>query len=167
MNPPLLRNLVSLLFVLFAIGARADTGSGAVQVVVQLYRDFAWEAVVEQPRWLGHELLNQPRKVLARYFDWNLVALIRKDRQCVAKTREVCKLDFSPIWASQDPGASELKVTAGPAPDLVAVSLRHPGSGERLELKYRLVKTQTGWRIADIRYGNDSSLVSILSGRPQ
>lgn len=166
MNAPLIRRLISLLFVSFAIVARADTGPSAVQVVAQLYRDFAWEAVVDQPEWRGHELLNQSRTVLARYFDSSLVALIRKDRHCAATTREICNLDFAPIWASQDPGASELKAIAGPTPEIVIVSFRYPGNGSRMELKYQLVKTHAGWRIADIRYDNNSSLVSILSGKP-
>lgn len=162
----MIRYVILLLFATSAVIAHADSASCAVQVVAQLYRDFAWEAVVEQPQWRGHELLNQPRTVLARYFDSNLVALIRRDRRCVARTGEICKLDFAPIWASQDPGASELAVTAGDKPEIVNVSFRYPSNGSRLELTYRLVKTQAGWRIADIRYESDSSLVSILSSEP-
>jgi hypothetical protein len=140
--------------------------SGPVQVVAQLYRDFAWEAVVHSPDWDGRALLDQPRAVLERYFDSNLATLILRDRECVAQTGEICQLDFSPIWASQDPGASELNVAAGPSPDVVNVRFRYPGDGKKIELSYRMVKTRAGWRIADIHNNGDWALLSILSGTP-
>ena len=157
---------VLLLLVTCASASRADSGTTAVELVARLYRDFAWEAVIDEPEWRKHELLNQPQTVLARYFDSNLTALIRRDRRCVATTREICNLDFSPIWASQDPGASGLKIVAGPTPEIVNVSFRYPGNGTKVELSYRTVKTRAGWRIADIRYGDGSSLVSVLSVKP-
>lgn len=140
--------------------------SDPVQVVAQLYRDFAWEAIVHSPDWDGHALLDQPRAVLEQYFDSNLTTLILRDRECVAKTREICQLDFSPIWASQDPGASELNIAAGPSPDVVNVRFRYPGDGTKIELFYRLVETDAGWRIADIRYDRDWTLLSTLSSAP-
>lgn len=163
------RNPISLLLIVCASVAFAEplTEVKAIQVVAQLYRDFAWEAVIDSPRWHGHDLLNQPRRVLERYFDPNLAALIRRDRQCVAKTHEVCNLNFSPIWASQDPGATELKVVAGVTPETVIVRFRYPGNGEKVELVYRMARTKAGWRVADIRYSPDSTLLSMLSAMPQ
>jgi hypothetical protein len=146
--------------------AEPNTKSGAIQVVAQLYRDFAWEAIIDEPKWVGHDLLDQPRLVLERYFDHNLATLILQDRQCATQTQEICRLDFSPIWASQDPGASETKIIAGATPDIVSVKFRYPSDGTKIELSYRMVKTNVGWRIADIRYSSGSTLLSILSAKP-
>jgi hypothetical protein len=156
----------SALFVSLAAAPALPSDAGAQAVVAQLYRDFAWEAVVDKPEWPGHSLLEQPRQVLARYFDENLAALILKDRSCVAKTHEICRLDFSPIWASQDPGASELKVSPTKDPGVVAVKFRYPGNGEIIELSYRMSKTRIGWRVHDILYGSGSSLLSVLGSKP-
>lgn len=146
--------------------AEPNSKSGAVQIVAQLYRDFAWEAIIDEPGWDGHNLLDQPRLVLERYFDHNLASLILKDRQCEIQTHEICRLDFSPIWASQDPGASETKIISGATPNIVSVKFRYPSDGTKIELSYRMVKTNAGWRIADIRYSSGSTLLSILSAKP-
>lgn len=139
-----MRNLFTLLLVTIASTANAEPSAsvGPVQVVAQLYRDYAWEAVIDKPRWVGQELQNQPGPVLQRYFDSNLAALIVFDRMCAIQTQEICRLDFSLIWASQDPGASEAKIVAGPKPDTVLVSFRYPGDGKKIDLSYRMVKTR-------------------------
>jgi hypothetical protein len=161
-------NIIFTLLVACASAAHGEpnTKSGAVQVVAQLYRDFAWEAIIDEPEWVGHDLLDQPRSVLEGYFDHNLATLILKDRQCATQTHEICRLDFSPIWASQDPGASETKIIAGATPDIVSVKFRYPGDGSKIEMSYRLIKTNVGWRIADIRYSSGSTLLSILTAKP-
>jgi hypothetical protein len=140
-----IRNLIlALIFAGTSATLAAADEPDPVQVVAQLYRDFAWEAVVDSPDWDDHRLLEQPRAVLERYFDPRLAALIVRDRECVARTQEICELDFSPIWASQDPGASEMKIVPGPSPDLVTVRFRYPGDGTRIELSYRMTKTREG-----------------------
>ena len=127
--------------------------------VLKLYRDFAWEAVMEVPEWEG--LMDQPRKVLDQYFDDNLSSLILKDRACAEK-EGLCRLDFLPIWDSQDPTARDLKVEKSGKPDVVLVKFRYLTTNEKVELKYRLSKTSRGWRISDIT-GQAWSLLSILT----
>ncbi len=134
------------------------------QVVTRLYRDFAWEAVIEEPVAAGKTLVEQPRDVLRRYLDDALADLILADRACVRRTGEVCRLDFVPIWGSQDPaGASGLHVSAArDTPDVVSVRFRTPG-GEPTKLTFRMKRTAGGWRIADIEYGSSPSLVTVLT----
>lgn len=168
---PWVSSIRRIIFVLLAVCTSAayaepDTQSGAIQVVAQLYRDFAWEAIIDEPEWVGHDLLDQPRLVLERYFDHDLATLILQDRQCATRTHEICRLDFSPIWASQDPGASEIKIVADVRPDIVSVKFRYPSDGTKIKLSYQMVETNIGWRIADIRYSSGSTLLSILSAKP-
>lgn len=131
-------------------------------IVLKLYRDFAWEAVMDVPAWPG--LIDQPKNVLERYFDDKLTSLILKDRAC-AKKQGLCRLDFLPIWASQDPSAGDLTVEESGEPHIVLVKFRYRSTNEEVQLKYRMSKTTRGWRISDIT-GSDWSLLSIL-GSPE
>ena len=72
---------------------RADSSS-AVATVAQLYRDFAWEAVVEEPEWRGHDLLDQPRAILLRYFDEHLTDLLLADRPAKSGLTSIVGLGF-------------------------------------------------------------------------
>ena len=160
-----LRNLVGVfIFVTASVATAGSAGkSGDVDLVARLYRDFAWEAVIDEPLGVSRAFADQRRSVLERYFSPNLVSLLLEDRQCVLRTHEICKLDFSPLWASQDPGATELRVVQGALRGWVLVRFRYPSNGETIKLNYRLVKTRAGPRIADIRYDSGTTLVSILS----
>ena len=155
----------ALLLVNSESAAAPKPASASVAVVVHLYRDFAWEAVVEEPTSSGPGLLDQPRQVLAQYFDNNLVSLILKDRACTARTEGVCNLEFMPIWASQDPGATQLKVLPTIDPSVVSVKFRYPSTNELIELTYRLSKTRSGWRVRDIDYSSGPSLLNILEAK--
>jgi hypothetical protein len=130
--------------------------------VAQLYQDYNWETK-EQPTSLKrHTLQEESQKILAHYFDENLTALLLKDKACVKKTKEVCKLDFSPIWASQDPTAfKNLNISPAKEENSVIVELNY--QGEAMKLTYRLLQTKVGWRIKDIEYDKHASLVSTLS----
>ena len=128
-------------------------------IVLQLYRDFAWEAVMNQPTWKG--LIDQPREILERYFDEKLTSLILQDRAC-AKKQGLCKLDFLPIWGSQDPMASDLEVHQSAKPSIVSVKFRIPSNNETVILFFQMSKTKKGWRISNISSSN-WSLLSILS----
>lgn len=127
-------------------------------IVFKLYRDYAWEAVMAQG-WDG--LLEQPRKVLEQYFDEKLSSLILRDQACAEK-EGMCRLDFDPIWASQDPSAGDLTVEKTKKADIIAVKFRYPSTNKKILLKYRVTKTSKGWRISDI-IGEDWSLLAILS----
>lgn len=143
----------------------AQRAPGAVSIVAQLYRDFAWEAVVEEPHWHGHELVDQPRAVLLRYFDERLTNLLLADRACNARTHGICKLDFLFMWDSQDPAATELKVLPTSDSGVVRVTFRYPNGGKSVYLKYKLVRTASGWRIDDIVNGSQWALRALLTGK--
>ncbi|MBV8618266.1 MAG: DUF3828 domain-containing protein [Curvibacter sp.] len=146
---------------LFAcIGAADAAPVGPLETVAQLYHDFAWEAVIDAPI-AGPGLLDQRDAVWMRYFSSQLVQLLRRDRQCVIRTHEICRLDFDPIWASQDPSAFRLKITSGDRPATVNVSF-YPENGPRVDLKYLLVRRGAKWVIDDIQYGDRFRLRKIL-----
>jgi len=147
---------------LFSI-ARAAIVSKPVQIVTELYHDFAWEAIIVEPKMASDNLLDQPRQVLDKYFDTSLTQLILKDRECAKKTHEICNLDFSPIWASQDWGAFDLKITEGKRPNTVNVNFTYPGDQSEIKLIYLMLNTNHGWRITDIQYEKGASLRSVLS----
>jgi hypothetical protein len=142
--------------------AQAAGASGPLNIVARLYRDFAGIAVIDDPELAGEVLIEQPRAVLARYFDETLVGLILKDRACVARTREVCNLDFDPLFESQDPVGSTVKILPTRDPSVVSAKLRQFERPEVRELKFRLVNTAAGWRVSDIDYGADGTLLGIL-----
>lgn len=134
-------------------------------IVAQLYRDFAWEAVVHQPSWIG--LMDQPREILERYFDKKLATLILQDRAC-AKKEGVCKLNFLPIWGSQDPSARDMEVQQSDKAEIIVVKFRYPSTNEIITLRYQLTQTLNGWRISDISgimNGAKWSLLSILNSQ--
>jgi hypothetical protein len=146
------------------LDAQRSPKSGAVALVVQLYADFACEAVVDTPGCDGrHQLVDQPRPVLARYFDDRLVQLWLADRACAARTHETCNLDFMPMWASQDPVGTSVKILPTADSTRVDVELRSSSSQESRTLRYTLTKMPAGWRIHDIARGKEWSLVGLLS----
>lgn len=134
----------------------------AKALVAQLYKAYEWETKS------GHaenrrSLVDESREVLAQYFDNKLMGLILKERACVKKTKEICLLDFPPIWASQDPSAlKKLNISGTNAPEMVLVEIRYEGQ-KPLKLTYHVAETKAGLRITDIEYDKDSSLLKILS----
>ena len=149
------------------LAAQQSKVSDAVRVVRQLYADFACEAVIDDPGCDSrHELLDQPRTVLERYFDAPLAGLWIADRACAARAREECRLNFLPIWASQDPSGSFIRILPTADSTQVDVELRHPYYQEPRILRYTLVRTKAGWRIHDIALGREWALVALLSGKP-
>ena len=134
-----------------------------VSAVVKLYRDYAWEAVIDEPMAPNLELMGQPRRVLARYFDDSLTTLILADRACAARVHGECRLDFLPIWDGQDPsGSAQMKIAATADPSAVGLTFRHLPSNQAVSLSYRMTRTPKGWRIRDIVSARGWSLRGIL-----
>lgn len=133
-------------------------------VISQLYRDYAWEVVL-QPVRSSRTLFDEPREVLVKYFDDSLTVVIERDRACMERTNEVCSVSGVPIWDSSDPQAHDLLVAAIDSVE-VEVSFRrlHPlPDGEAVKLSYRMVMTARGWRVRDIVRHDGGSLVKTLS----
>ena len=134
----------------------------AVAAVTHMYHDFAAEAVVESAEVSVQDLFGRPKATLARYLDDALVALVLADRACSRRTQEVCNLDFSPIWDSQDPIGTTAKISAGKDPTRVLVELQMPDRKATHRLTYRMIQTAAGWRVHDIEYDSHESLVTML-----
>jgi len=133
-------------------------------VVAWLYRDYAFDAIMSE-YWKDASLIQQPENILRLYFTNELTSLILKDRQCVERTHEICNLDFDPIFASQDPGAADLKISPLDSSGVVHVQFTYPSNGEKINLSYAVVKTKSGWRIKDIIYKEGRSLGKLLRGQ--
>lgn len=148
------------LLVLLPKTALSAEPQNAKALVAQLYKAYDWETKSEQSS-NRRTLIEESREVLAQYFDNKLTGLMLKDRACVNKTEEVCNLDFSPIWASQDPSVpKKLNILGTNDPEIVLVELRYQGQ-QPLKLTYHVTQTKAGLRISDIEY-SDSSLLKIL-----
>ena len=150
-----------LAIALVAITSPAHAAESSVQVVARLYRNFAWEAVLAQPGATG--LAQQPVSVLMQYFTPKLASALAEDAACAERRREVCALDFTLLWASQDPAAQDLYVTAGDGPSQVQVRFTYPSTRQVVQLTFRLVHTHSGWRVADIVYPSSPSLAQQLA----
>jgi hypothetical protein len=139
----------------------ADRSAGE-QLVEKLYREFAWEAVMSGPGFRQPGLIDQPKSVLERFFTPEITGLLLKDRAEAAAAGEVGRIDFLPLWASQDPSAADLRITAGSKPNTVVVSFLPQGAKSATELVFIVEDTPGGARIADIKYASGSSFAALL-----
>jgi hypothetical protein len=138
-------------------------------IVYQLYKDFGWSALFNDSDaakyYLGKTIEEQSQDVLSKYFSPELVTLFLQEASCNATRKgELCNLEFDPIFASQDPAASELTISSVENDD-VTVQFIYPSNGMRVILLYKIAKFKEGWRINDIVYPGSSvsSLKAILS----
>lgn len=147
------------------VPAPADPQEATPELTVrQLYRDYAWEVLFDtsEPAHATDSLLLQDTEKLNKYFAPELVQLFAQDRACQQRVEGICNLSRDPIWASQDPVVTALRVDAGPMPHTVQVSFLNPLSKRQTLLIYAMAHTGQGWRIADIRYTDTPSLQQIL-----
>jgi hypothetical protein len=93
--------------ILVAVSALGIQGAGAsdakpfrfdspIGVVMRLYHDFSFQAVMDQNGVPYDDILNQPKTVLEKYFTETLIKLILADRRCAAAHGGLCNIDFSP-----------------------------------------------------------------------
>ena len=171
-NLPLaLGQMLKRLFILLALVISAGSAQAEAQVspevavVSRLYRDFAWEAVLREPIPREPTFIDQSKQVLGQYLDPGLVRLLMADRACAAKSRMICNLDFDPIWASQNPAASSLRVHPGKRSGSVDVSFLYP-CGKAISLRFEMIETPSGPRIRDIHYADGPSLLTTLNRKP-
>lgn len=121
---------------------------------------------MEEPRCPADRDLSQmSRSQLARYFENRLVDLWLRDRECATRSREICRLDFAPLWDSQDPAGATVRVLAGDRANRVIAELRRPASTAVVRLEFELVRHATDWRIRDVSKPGAWSLVDLLSRR--
>ena len=120
LSPRTMNRLAVILFTLVVLSAplRAADRSDAARLVENLYRQFAWEAVNARPD------PSQPGAGLEQFFMPEFSRLILNDREEAARSGGVGRLDFLPLWNSQNPRASDLGVSAGSKPNTVVVGFQ-------------------------------------------
>ena len=155
---------ISILLLFWVIASSAIAkDAGPASVVYKLYKDYAWEILFgDVPKndreLLGRSLEWQPRNILARYLDDELVGLFIRDQNCIKRNPgEICNLDFSPIWNSQDPAAYDMKIT-DTGKGVVNVEYSYPSNQQKIKLSFYVKETGAGWRISDICYENGACL---------
>lgn len=159
-----------LAFALFATSSAAClaaprvTESADVTVVARLYKDFAWQALGSMQNLFGKPVQQQSESILRQYFDPGLAALLVQERNCVIRRREVCNMDFDPLFASQDPAATDFTIQ-GQGIGKVTVAFTYPSNGEKVKLDFLLKQVGRNWRISDVIYPNlrNASLKKLLS----
>ena len=138
--------------------------SAPVALLSRLYTEFAWEATGGDNGPGGHTFSDQSKSALLRYVDSELGTLLLGDAACINRSDAICRLDFAPLWDSQDPDVAEVSFTRTSGhPGTVIAHLRSPTGTETL-VTYQMRRTSVGWRIADIEYTAKGSLRNLLGG---
>jgi hypothetical protein len=96
---------------------------------------------------------------LRRYFEPGLAALMIKDEKAAGRRHDVPTLEGDPFINGQD---WEIKavdiVVEDTAPDKATATVTFMNFDTSERLTYALVKLKTGWRIADIDWGENGTL---------
>jgi hypothetical protein len=125
----------------------AETPRAFVERLYAAYRSDTWSP------------LSRPERVFAP----PLVAAIREERRL--SPDEVGFMDADPLCDCQDPSGMRSRIEAvsapGPGTAIVRVTLRF-GPADRRDLRLRLVRLASGWRIADISSADEPSLLADL-----
>jgi hypothetical protein len=103
------------------------------------------------------------KNILSQIFTSELANLLLREDECRERTREICNLEFDPIFATQDFDGNPkdlvvVKMSSGPS--IYAVTFTDIS---RKTLIYEFIETPDGWRISNIIYPDKPSLKAILS----
>ncbi len=117
------------------------------------------------------DITGESKKTLQKYFDAQLVTLMLHDRAHPSSVSGVGRIDFSPMWASQDPAGANVRIKPGSSEKEVCVDISYGTQGTE-RVVYRVTRTAVGWRISDIqgaiKMGDSQSskwsLVQLLEG---
>ena len=162
----LLSSFALIACIIFSSASVAASKNEA-SVVIELYKAYAWEAVcisADETSTRLRPLADEQGTVLRQYFSPELTALLVADSECRARTRELCKLDFVPIFASQDPAAMDLSIKRI-GPGAVKVWFTYPSSRQKIEIDYKVRQFGGKWLITDIVYPglSNTSLRKLLA----
>jgi hypothetical protein len=155
--------LFLLLFPVFVFATPPKVS--AFEKVAALYADHAAESVVDEPLGICPSLTERPSGYLKRFLSPALLALVLEERRRT-KPGWIGNLDFSPLWASQDPAGVRVRVTPGKRDGEVRVGLVYPG--RTVELEFKMSVRGSHWLVDDILYPDPPrSLKAILRGSVQ
>jgi hypothetical protein len=104
----------------------------------------------------------QSQRLLGHYFVNPLLQLYLKDQR--QSKGEVGKIDFDPLYDAQDFQITNfhlVRLDNSEGKELVAA--RFKNIGVDTEIVFEMRKTKTGWRIADIKYKDGRTLMTILN----
>lgn len=132
----------------FAVAAQAEPEA---KVVARLYKDYAWQAFANQPDLFGEGLTGASRTRLEEYFAPTLAHLLADDAACQIRTKELCSLDFDPLFNSQDPRVTDLNVEALSL-GKVRVQFKDPVTDASTRIDFLLEKVKGKWRIYNVIY---------------
>lgn len=97
------------------------------------------------------------RALVDRYFDKSLADLIWKD--AVESEGEVGALGADPLYNAQETEIKNFAVRAvRQEGDTAEVAVTFENLGEKQRIVYRLIRAGANWKIADIDYGDNTSL---------
>lgn len=134
--------------------ARQAAGSPAA-VVAELYKI--------NRNGSGPLFTKKGRKYQEQFFDQKLAGLIWKDLT-ETPAGEVGHIDGDPLFNAQDMKITRFAVGAAAVEgDTASVPVTFMNFGQKVKIIFQLVKTDAGWKISNILYGDGSDFVKILS----
>lgn len=151
--------LIKLLVIILLIAA-----SGAAASAIQAKKTLP-DAVVanlyEQHKKHSPFFQTRSRALLDQFFEKNLADLIWKD--AVTSKGEVGALDFDPLYNAQDTQIRKFVIhkpvyRSGKADVLVSFE----NFRQKQQITFQLVSRESGWKIANIQYGEGSDLLEML-----
>lgn len=114
----------------------------------------------------GSIVRGKDRKILDKYFNKNLAGLIWKDM--TTNNNEVGVIDFDIFYNTQDPVISKFAVGAAKIEgDKASVPVTFNNSDAKVTVNYSLVKENSEWKISDINYDDNQSLVKYFKEASQ
>jgi hypothetical protein len=120
----------------------------ALEFVAEIYNGYKGN---DSP---GHALDSE--RVIRRYFEPSLAALMVKDQKAAAKRGEVGLLDFDPFVDAQEWEISDFDIDVRDAsPGNASATVRFTNLGEARSIVLDLVKIKNDWRIDDITWLRD------------
>ena len=150
----LLISLLTVLFLIFATNtyaANSNQPESPEGVVQSLYRDFGWELKPDNNS--KKLLIDQPIKILNRYFTPELAELMKRDRRHEIKTKDLGHLDFVLLCGSQDPdGITNIRINGKPGKSIVTVMYDQNGEKDVMKIEFNTQHMKSGWRISDVHY---------------
>jgi hypothetical protein len=143
--------------------AAAAAHDAEIAAVRALYARYAAEAVINDTKTAG--LAHATPATLRQHFTEELARLWLREQNCVRRTQEICRIDFQPIWASQDALGTTVTLRWDAGAKRVVATLG-PAGGPVRALAYSVTLERGAWRIADIDYGSGRpSLRQLLTTR--
>ena len=152
-----MRFMLGLLMALIALPALTDAPNDSPQALMrELYRV---HALGEGP------LMNADAQTQRRVFFTESLAAALDQEFNRPDPGEGGNLDFDPFYYAQDFEIADLDFAVAKVSGKATVALAHFSNfGESVEIAYRVVQDERGWRIDDIDYGEGITLRKILQG---